>query len=136
MLELNVNLLPNGRSQAVRTPKESELTGNEAVLRQEEGCRLVLEPVEEEEDLMERFHQSGDLETKGRIDILADMSRGDEDRLTSLLKNHVAYTDSARAKTILDNWAEYRTKVVKVMPVEYRRAIREMERGRILQADE
>jgi glutamate synthase (NADPH/NADH) large chain len=64
------------------------------------------------------------------------MSRRDEERLTSLLKNHVAYTDSGRAKEILDNWAEYRTRFVKVMPVEYRRAIREMERGRMLQAAE
>jgi glutamate synthase (NADPH/NADH) large chain len=64
------------------------------------------------------------------------MSGGDEERLTALLKNHIAYTDSARAKAILDNWAEYRTKFVKVMPVEYRRAIREMERGRMLQAAE
>ena len=64
------------------------------------------------------------------------MSGGDEERLTALLTNHRAYTDSARARDILDNWAEYRTKFVKVMPVEYRRAIREMERGRMLQAAE
>ena len=38
--------------------------------------------------------------------------------------------------TILDNWAEYRTKFVKVMPVEYRRALREMEQARTLQAAE
>jgi hypothetical protein len=37
-----------------------------------------LEPVEEEDDLMRRFHQDGDLETKGRVDILADMSGHDE----------------------------------------------------------
>jgi glutamate synthase (NADPH/NADH) large chain len=120
------------------------MSGGIAYVLDEDGtfakrCNLSmvdLEPVEEEEDLMQRFHQAGDLETKGRIDILADMSRRDEERLTSLLKNHVAYTDSGRAKEILDNWAEYRTRFVKVMPVEYRRAIREMERGRMLQAAE
>ena len=120
------------------------MSGGIAYVLDEDGtfakrCNLSmvdLEPVEEEEDLMQRFHQSGDLETKGRIDILADMSRGDEERLTVLLKNHVAYTDSAKARDILDRWAEYRTKFVKVMPVEYRRAIREMERGRMLQAAE
>ncbi len=104
-----------------------------------ERCNLSmveLEPVEEEELLMQRSHQSGDLETKGRIDLLADMSRGDEERLTALLANHVAYTGSSKAKAILDGWAEYRTRFVKVMPVEYRRAIREMERGRMLQAAE
>ncbi|MBV9076754.1 MAG: glutamate synthase subunit alpha, partial [Methylobacteriaceae bacterium] len=120
------------------------MSGGIAYVLDEDGtfakrCNLSmvdLEPVEEEEDLMQRFHQSGDLETKGRIDILADMSRGDEERLTALLKNHVRYTGSTRAKDILDNWAEYRTRFVKVMPVEYRRALREMERGRMLQAAE
>ena len=120
------------------------MSGGIAYVLDEDGtfakrCNLSmveLEPVEEEEDLMQRFHQSGDLETKGRIDILSGMGHGDEERLTSLLKNHVAYTDSARAKDILENWADYRTRFVKVMPVEYRRAIREMERGRMLQAAE
>ena len=45
MLERKVSLFRNGRSQAVRIPKEFELPGNEAVLRQEEGGRLVLEPI-------------------------------------------------------------------------------------------
>ena len=46
------------------------------------------------------------------------------------------YTGSTRAKQILDNWADYRTRFVKVMPVEYRRALREMEKLRTLQAAE
>ncbi|TDR93870.1 glutamate synthase large subunit [Enterovirga rhinocerotis] len=120
------------------------MSGGIAYVLDEDGtfakrCNLSmvdLEPVEEEEDLMQRTHQSGDLETKGRIDIMSDMSGRDEERLTDLLTNHLAYTGSAKAKDILDNWAEYRTKFVKVMPVEYRRAIREMERGRMLQAAE
>jgi glutamate synthase (NADPH/NADH) large chain len=86
---------------------------------------------------MQRLHHhGGDLETKGRIDILADMSGHDEERLMQLISNHHAYTGSARAKAILDGWAAYRTRFVKVMPVEYRRALREMERFRSLQAAE
>ncbi|MCZ8184521.1 MAG: glutamate synthase large subunit [Beijerinckiaceae bacterium] len=96
-----------------------------------------LEPVEEEEVLLERdYHHGGDLEFKGRIDIMGDMSRHDEERLHQLIANHLRYTGSARAKHILDHWAEYRTKFVKVMPVEYRRALREMEKARQLQAAE
>ena len=38
---------------------------------------------------------------------------------------------SPRAKEILDHWAEYRPKFRKVMPVEYRRALEEMERMRM-----
>lgn len=48
MLERKVSLFRNGRSQAVRIPKEFELPGNEAVLRQEEGGRLVIEPARKE----------------------------------------------------------------------------------------
>jgi glutamate synthase (NADPH/NADH) large chain len=53
-----------------------------------------------------------------------------------LITNHHTYTGSARAKEILDNWTTYRTKFVKVMPVEYRRALQEMDRLRNLQAAE
>ncbi|MCG6122701.1 MAG: glutamate synthase large subunit [Microvirga sp.] len=96
-----------------------------------------LEPVEEEEDLMQRLHHhGGDLETKGRIDVKADMSGKDEERLVQLITNHMNHTGSTRAKAILDDWATYRTKFVKVMPVEYRRALREMERARMPAAAE
>jgi glutamate synthase (NADPH) large chain len=95
-----------------------------------------LEPVEEEELLSERLHHhSGDLETKGRIDIHGDMSRFDEDRLRQLIMNHLAYTGSKRAQMILENWGEWRRKFVKVMPVEYRRALREMEQARKIAAE-
>ncbi len=96
-----------------------------------------LEPVEEEEDLLERLHHhGGDLEFKGRIDIMEDMGHHDEERLHQLIAKHLHYTGSARAQAILDNWAEYRGKFVKVMPVEYQRALREMEKMRGLQAAE
>ncbi|WHQ68268.1 glutamate synthase large subunit [Methylorubrum extorquens] len=115
------------------------MSGGIAYVLDEDGsfrdrCNLSmvdLEPVEEEDDLMRRFHQDGDLETKGRVDILADMSGHDEERLSQLLTNHMKYTGSPKAKQILDEWAAFRTKFVKVMPVEYRRALREMEMARM-----
>lgn len=121
------------------------MSGGIAYVLDEDGtftkrCNLSmvdLEPVEEEEDLMQRLHHhGGDLETKGRIDILANMSGSDEERLLQLISNHHTYTGSARAKEILDHWPTYRTKFVKVMPVEYRRALQEMDRLRTLQAAE
>jgi glutamate synthase (NADPH) large chain len=121
------------------------MSGGIAYVLDEDGrfgrlCNLSmvdLEPVPEEEDLMQRLHHhGGDLETKGRIDILANMSGHDEERLMQLISNHLTYTGSTRAKAILDDWATYRTKFVKVMPVEYRRALQEMEREQMLQAAE
>jgi glutamate synthase (NADPH) large chain len=121
------------------------MSGGIAYVLDEDGsfakrCNLSmvdLEPVEEEEDLMQRLHHhGGDLETKGRIDVMANMSGHDEERLMQLISNHLTYTGSTRAKEILDGWATYRTKFVKVMPVEYRRALREMERARFAVAAE
>ncbi|MFC3694575.1 glutamate synthase large subunit [Chenggangzhangella methanolivorans] len=96
-----------------------------------------LEPVPEEEELMQELHHhGGDLEFKGRIEVDPDMTRHDEDRLKQLITAHHVHTESTRAKQILDNWADYRSKFVKVMPVEYRKALREMEKARALQAAE
>ena len=121
------------------------MSGGIAYVLDEDGsfarrCNLSmvdLEPVPEEEALMERLHHhGGDLETKGRIDIMSNMSGHDEERLMQLIVNHIRYTGSARGQAILDGWASYRTKFVKVMPVEYRRALAEMEAARSLQAAE
>ena len=92
-------------------------------------CNLAmveLEPMPEEDD-MARKHQSGDLESHGKVDILRNnMSGNDVERLVTLLENHVRYTGSKRAQAILDNPDQYLPKFVKVMPVEYRRALQEM----------
>jgi antitoxin VapB len=40
--ERHVRLFRNGRSQAVRIPRDFELPGNEAIMRQEDG-KLVIE---------------------------------------------------------------------------------------------
>jgi antitoxin VapB len=42
--ERHVHLFRNGRSQAIRIPKEFELEGNEAIIRKD-GDRLIIEPV-------------------------------------------------------------------------------------------
>jgi glutamate synthase (NADPH/NADH) large chain len=93
---------------------------------------VELEPVPEEDELMEKLHHhGGDIAHKGRVDVSGDMTRHDEERLVQLISNHAHFTGSARARDILENWADYRPKFRKVMPVEYRRALQEMERLRM-----
>ena len=76
---------------------------------------------------MERHrHQTGDLESHGRVDVMSDMTRFDAERLHQLIENHAHYTKSARARDILNNWEAMLPKFRKVMPVEYRRALRDM----------
>jgi glutamate synthase domain-containing protein 3 len=52
--------------------------------------------------------------------------RSDEAILKELIESHARHTGSARAKQILDKWADYRAKFVKVFPHEYRRALGEL----------
>jgi len=68
-------------------------------------------------DILERFNF---------VELFHDMSQDDERRLARLIQNHRHYTGSERAKTILQNWQTYAPKFVKVMPVEYRRALESM----------
>ncbi|WP_309084798.1 glutamate synthase large subunit [Chelativorans sp.] len=116
------------------------MSGGVAYVLDEQGdfaerCNMAmveLEPVPEEDDILEKLHHhGGDLAHMGRVDVSGDMTRHDEERLAHLISNHYRYTGSERARTILDNWADYRPKFRKVMPVEYRRALEEMERMRM-----
>jgi glutamate synthase (NADPH) large chain len=111
------------------------MSGGIAYVLDEDGtfakrCNLAmveLEPVADEEDLMQRLHHhGGDLEGHGRVDVMADMTRFDAERLHQLIANQLRYTGSLRAKEILANWATYLPKFRKVMPVEYRRALLEL----------
>ncbi len=98
---------------------------------------VELQPVPEEDDMLEKLHHhGGDLMHKGMVDVSGDMTRHDEERLVQLISNHLHYTGSPRAKEILDNWAEFRPKFRKVMPVEYRRALEDMERMKMAEAAE
>jgi antitoxin VapB len=54
--ERHVKLFKNGRSQAVRIPKEFEIPGTEAVMRKE-GDKLVIEPARRKSllDILDRL---------------------------------------------------------------------------------
>jgi glutamate synthase (NADPH/NADH) large chain len=111
------------------------MSGGIAYVLDEDGgferrCNLAmieLEPVPAEEDVNARvYHHRNDLETSGRVEILTDMTRFDAERLRYLIGQHVHFTGSARGQAILADWANYRGKFRKVMPVEYRRALKEL----------
>jgi len=93
-------------------------------------CNLAmvdLEPVEAEEEVMERIMgQAGDLESHGLVEVMADMTKGDAERIYQLVARQAHYTNSAKAKAILADWRAYLPKFRKVMPVEYRRALKEI----------
>ena len=98
---------------------------------------LELEPLLEEEELSARvYHHAQDLESHGRVEVLTDMSRYDAQRLHLLITRHARFTGSTRAAAILGEWSKYCSLFRKVMPLEYRRALAEMEKARTMQAAE
>ena len=111
------------------------MSGGIAYVLDEDGtfasrCNMAmveLEPVPAEEDVNARFyHHRHDLETHGRVEILTDMTQFDAERLRYLIGQHDRFTGSSRAAEILADWKTYCAKFRKVMPVEYRRALKEL----------
>jgi len=49
----------------------------------------------------------------------------DSKELKGLIENHYKYTNSERAKHILDNWKIYVDKFIKVVPIEYKKVLQE-----------
>jgi glutamate synthase (NADPH/NADH) large chain len=50
----------------------------------------------------------------------------DEQEILLLVKRHVEYTGSTRGQDVLDRWDEMKSKFVKVMPVDYKKALAAM----------
>jgi glutamate synthase (NADPH) large chain len=109
------------------------MSGGIAYVLDEEGdftrrCNLSmveLEPIPEEDHAAAEAGGKGELETHGKVQI--DHVAGHDDAmLKGLIQRHLLYTGSDRARLILENWAAYLPRFVKVMPLEYRRALAEM----------
>jgi len=47
----------------------------------------------------------------------------EEEFIKDLLLRHLLLTKSIRAQQVLDGWADYREKLVKIMPLDYRRVL-------------
>ncbi len=105
------------------------MSGGVAYVLDEEGgfekrCNLsmvALEAIPEEAAASE----TGEVESHGRVHF-NHLNQADEAALRELIEKHLRYTQSPRAKHILDNWAMFLPKFIKVMPTEYRRALQEM----------
>jgi len=88
---------------------------------------VELEPVLSEELInANTYHHSGDLEAHGRVDVFQNLLSSDVERLHVLITRHAKLTGSKKAAEILADWKAWLPKFRKVMPVEYRRALKEM----------
>jgi len=71
----------------------------------------------------------GDFEyfcNKGMVELSQIRDFDDQDFIIEMLKKHIHYTDSVVAKDIINRWYEYIPKFVKILPLEYKRALNEM----------
>ena len=57
---------------------------------------------------------------------LEDLQESDHKKLQGLLQNHLDYTKSPKAASILSNWPKSSKKFIKVMPTDYKRALEMM----------
>jgi glutamate synthase (NADPH/NADH) large chain len=109
------------------------MSGGVAFVLDEDGdfdqrCNLSmveLEPLPEEDAASAAGHMDGELETHGLVNI-NHLEADDNQLLRTLIQRHLHYTGSTRAKEILARWDVILPKFVKVMPVEYRRALKQM----------
>jgi glutamate synthase (NADPH/NADH) large chain len=61
---------------------------------------------------------------------MGDMLRFDAERLRILVERHLLYTGSQRARSLLEQWDEALKHFVKIMPIDYRRALIELKAER------
>ncbi len=83
--------------------------------------------------LRELARQGGDVAVT-LSNVMLDMRGQDAERLHALISRHARYTNSAKARAILKDFAAYLPRFKKVMPVEYRRALSELSRSKEAEA--
>jgi glutamate synthase (NADPH/NADH) large chain len=63
---------------------------------------------------------------KGMVELSGLDTEEDEGFVKDIIARHVYWTGSVYAKAVLDGWAENKPRFVKVLPVEYKRALQQM----------
>ena len=77
--------------------------------------------------------EEGDFESRcnmGMVKLESIETDEDVDQVKTLLGKHLQYTQSAVAEKVLANWDEYLGKFVKVMPIQYKRVLDAIKRGK------
>ena len=64
------------------------------------------------------------------VDVEPLQAPDDVEEVKDLIEKHVEYTDSARAREILDAWDAHQPRFAKVMPRDYKRALTAIEEAK------
>jgi glutamate synthase (NADPH/NADH) large chain len=63
---------------------------------------------------------------RGMVELSGLDNEEDERFVRDMIQKHVYWTNSSYAREILEGWAENRPKFIKILPVEYKRALEQM----------
>ncbi len=61
----------------------------------------------------------------GMVELEKVVTAEDTQLLKAMIESHLRYTDSRKAKTVLDHWTAMLPKFVKIMPIDYKRVLAE-----------
>jgi glutamate synthase (ferredoxin) len=67
------------------------------------------------------------------VELESFVDPAEQSAVRALIRKHVDYTGSARGQYVLENWDELLGKFVKVMPIDYKRALNEMKKENSMQ---
>ncbi|HXP12945.1 MAG TPA: glutamate synthase-related protein, partial [Stellaceae bacterium] len=80
-------------------------------------------------EIEELSGEDGPVDADQPIEFAYSLRENDVKLLRRLIERHARLTGSPRARAILESWGSARARFVKVMPLEYRRALEKMEKA-------
>ncbi len=95
--------------------------------RRANPAMVVLEPLNDVEETLNVRVLRDDWRSLADAGLPEDWLRHDARRLQTLVARHFLYTGSEPARRVLEHWRELLPKFVKVMPLDYRRALQDMQ---------
>ncbi|MFZ4790580.1 MAG: glutamate synthase large subunit [Candidatus Competibacteraceae bacterium] len=97
---------------------------------------VALEPLNDAEESLQVPVLPDHWRALAGVKLPDDLLRHDAQRLQILVARHAIYTGSEPAKRVLTQWRELLPKFVKIMPLDYRRALQELQKTRAVQSAE
>ncbi len=88
---------------------------------------VALEPLNDVEETLSAQVSRDDWNSLSQMELPDDLLRHDARRLQILIARHHLHTGSEPASRVLENWRDFLPKFVKIMPLDYRRALQDMQ---------
>jgi len=105
--------------------------------RRANKAMVALEPLNDAEETLNVRVLRDDWSGLAHAELPDDLLRHDARRLQILIARHYLYTGSEPAHRVLEHWNEWLPKFIKIMPLDYRRALHDMQaKARAMRIDD